>query len=144
NSTSWQIAAITGPAVGGLLYAYAGPAVSYGVAMLSVMVALVWAWRLGKHHAVPVQRAEGILASVGTGIRFVFSHQVILAALALDMFAVLFGGAVAILPIFAEMLRVGPQGLGFLRAAPGVGAIAMALFQAHRPPFRETGRTLLT
>src|SRR5262249_43297482 len=68
----------------------------------------------------------------------------ILGALALDMFAVLFGGVVAILPIFADILGVGPTGLGFLRASQSIGAIGMAIVQTRRPPFRNTGRTLLT
>jgi MFS family permease len=144
NSTSWQIASITGPAAGGILYAVAGPAVAYAAAAGSVLIALGWAAQLGKRPPIQIHRDEGVLEGLIKGIQFVFSYEVIFAALALDMFAVLFGGAVAILPIFAEMLQVGPRGLGFLRAAPGIGAIAMAFYQSQRPSFRNTGRTLLT
>jgi hypothetical protein len=76
-------------------------------------------------------------------VRFVFRHQVILGALVLDMFAVLFGGVVAILPVFAELLRVGPVGLGLLRGAQSAGALTMALIQARRPAFQHAGRSLL-
>jgi hypothetical protein len=88
--------------------------------------------------------AESFIESLGTGIRFVRRQPVILSALTLDLFSVLFGGAVALLPVFAaEILRVGPEGLGILRAAPAVGAVAMSLIMAHRPPLRRAGRTLL-
>jgi len=144
NSSSWEIASILGPATGGLLYGIWGPKTAYEVATGFVLAALYFAFKLGKRHPVPGQRQEKLFESLSTGIRFVFSHQVILAALALDMFAVLFGGVVAILPIFAEILRMGPVGLGFLRASQSVGAITMALIQTRRPPFWNTGRTLLT
>jgi len=88
-------------------------------------------------------KGERFSESLMTGIRFVFSHEVILAALALDMLLCFRrGGGGA--PMFAEILRVGPTGLGLLRASQSVGAIAMAVFQTRRPPFRNTGRTLLT
>jgi len=92
--------------------------------------------------ATPLEETSGLAGLLG-GIRFVFSRQVIVAALALDMFAVLFGGAVAVLPIFAERFHVGSVGLGILTAALPAGALGMALYQAHRPPFRRTGRALL-
>jgi hypothetical protein len=88
-------------------------------------------------------RQESFLAGFMAGVRFVFSRQAILAALSLDMFAVLFGGATALLPIFAEMLQAGSAGLGLLRAAPAVGALGIALMQSHRPPFRKTGQAML-
>ncbi|HEX6434994.1 MAG TPA: MFS transporter, partial [Gemmatimonadales bacterium] len=82
--------------------------------------------------------------SLATGLRFVLRQKVVLGALTLDLFSVLFGGAVALLPVFAaEILHVGPQGLGVLRAAPAVGAVLMSLVLAHRPPLRRAGRTLL-
>jgi len=144
NSSAWEIASILGPATGGLVYGFWGPKMAYGIATLIVGISLVFALRLGKRHPIRGQRDEKVFESLMTGIRFVFSHQMILAALALDMFAVLFGGVVAVLPIFAEILRVGPAGLGFLRASQSVGAIAMAIVQTRRAPFRNTGRTLLT
>jgi hypothetical protein len=79
-----------------------------------------------------------------TGLRFVWSEHAILAALSLDLFSVFLGGAEALLPVFAsEILKVGPQGLGMLRAAPAAGAVTMGIFLAHRPPFRRAGRTML-
>jgi hypothetical protein len=87
---------------------------------------------------------ESFLESLATGVRFVRGQPVILGALTLDLFSVLFGGAVALLPVFAaEILHVGPQGLGILRASPAVGAVLMSLAMAHRPPLRRAGRTLL-
>ena len=85
-----------------------------------------------------------MLESLGSGIRFVRGQPVVLGALALDLFSVLFGGATALLPVFAdEILHVGPEGLGLLRAAPAAGAVVMSLVLAHRPPLRRAGRTLL-
>ena len=93
----------------------------------------------------PIHPREGsIFASLGEGLRFVFSQRLLLGAISLDLFAVLFGGAVAVLPVFAkEILQTGPQGLGALRAAPAVGSVLMGLTMAHLPPLRRAGRTLL-
>jgi hypothetical protein len=93
----------------------------------------------------PVAPKEGsIFASLAEGLRFVFASRLLLGAISLDLFAVLFGGAVAVLPVFAiEILRTGPQGFGLLRTAPAVGSIIMGLALAHRPPMRRAGRTLL-
>jgi hypothetical protein len=85
-----------------------------------------------------------IAESLRLGLGFVRSQPVILGAMTLDLFSVLFGGATALLPVFAnEILHVGPEGLGVLRAAPAAGAVVMSLVLAHRPPFRRAGRTLL-
>jgi len=97
-------------------------------------------------HSPPVTTPaeESFLESLATGIRFVRGQPVVLGALTLDLFSVLFGGAVALLPVFAaEILHVGPEGLGVLRAAPAVGAVLMSLALAHLPPFRRAGRALL-
>jgi MFS family permease len=93
----------------------------------------------------PVKHREGsIFESLGEGLRFVFSKKLLLGAISLDLFAVLFGGAVAVLPVFAsEILNTGPQGLGALRAAPAVGSVLMGISMAHLPPLRRAGRTLL-
>jgi MFS family permease len=144
NSSAWEIASILGPATGGILYGMIGPAWAYGAATMFILAGLAYAFRLSAVQPITVKKQERVFQSLATGIRFVFQNQIILAALALDMFAVLFGGVVAVLPIFAEILSVGPIGLGLLRASQSVGAIAMALLQTRRPPFRNTGRTLLT
>ena len=89
----------------------------------------------------PVDGGETLYQRLASGIRFVFKNQILLGTMSLDMFAVLFGGAVAMLPVFAaEVLIVGPQGLGFLRAAPMVGAVMMSLVLAYRPPMVNAGR----
>ena len=90
------------------------------------------------------RRGGSIVQSLGEGLRFVFSQRLLLGAISLDLFAVLFGGAVAVLPVFArEVLKVGPQGLGALRAAPALGSVLMGITLAHLPPLRRAGRTLL-
>jgi hypothetical protein len=98
-----------------------------------------------RHAPSPPEPREGsIFASLGEGLRFVFDQRLLLGAISLDLFAVLFGGAVAVLPMFAkDVLHTGPQGLGALRAAPAVGSVLMGVAMAHLPPLRRAGRTLL-
>jgi len=144
RSSTWQIASVIGPAIGGLLYGFAGAQISYAVAALLMLAALA-AFLMMRY--TPVPRAiqdESMVAELLTGLRFVWSEHAILAALSLDLFSVFLGGAEALLPVFAsEILKVGPQGLGLLRAAPAAGAVTMGIFLAHRPPFRRAGRTML-
>ncbi len=149
NGSTWRVAVfhsgmVIGPATGGLIYAWRGPLAAH-----FTVLALVLAGFLGllliRYAPRPVApRVGSIFASLGEGLRFVFSQRVLLGAISLDLFAVLFGGAVAVLPVFAkEVLLTGPQGLGVLRAAPAVGSVLMGLTMAHRPPLRHAGRTLL-
>jgi MFS family permease len=144
RSSTWQTASVIGPAIGGLLYGFAGAELSYAVAALLMLFALAGFLRM---HYTPVPRAlqsESMGAELLTGLRFVWSEHAILAALSLDLFSVFLGGAEALLPVFAsEILKVGPQGLGLLRAAPAAGAVTMGIFLAHRPPLRRAGRTML-
>lgn len=144
NSTVWHVAAISGPAIGGMIYGFFGVEVAYMIVIFFVMVALTLLFTV-KHYPTPhVELTETIWRRLGTGLRFVFKNQILLGTMSLDMLAVLFGGAVAMLPIFAaEILFVGPQGLGFLRAAPMVGAVLMSLILAYRPPAANAGRWLL-
>ncbi len=144
RTSSWQLAAVLGPAVGGLLYAFGGPAVAYATD-LALMAVGVGALLLVRPRGRPqVVFGEGVRESLGAGIRFVFSQPILLGAISLDLFSVLFGGAVALLPVFAaDILHVGPEGLGLLRAAPAVGAVGMSLWLAHRPPLRRAGPALL-
>jgi MFS family permease len=145
NSTVWHIAAVGGPATGGLIYGFAGKQAAYGVVVFFVVLSFILFMQLAKYRNQHNLKGEPLLQSLSTGIKFVFRNQVILGALSLDMFAVLFGGAVAMLPVFAsEILFVGPQGLGFLRAAPAFGAIIMALILAYRPPLKKAGVYLLS
>src|SRR3954469_22193138 len=141
----WQVAAVTGPAMGGLLYAWVGPTCSYAIAAGLMGISLVTVGRIDAPVRQKVARAEPLVASVRAGLTFLFSRPVFLGAMTLDLLAVLFGGAVAILPIFAEeILHVGPQGLGALRAAPAVGAVLMSSLLALRPPPRRAGRLFLS
>jgi predicted MFS family arabinose efflux permease len=132
NSSSWQIATIAGPTLGGVLY-LAGPHTVYSsvAGLLVVAVALMFAVR------VPRTRPSDEPTSWRTlleGLRFVGSRRIVLGAISLDLFAVLMGGVVALLPIYAEdILHLGPEGLGWLRAAPGIGAIAVAALLAMFP-----------
>jgi Arabinose efflux permease len=145
NSTNWQLAAVTGPAVGGLLYGFAGVVPAYG----AVFVLYFWAILLigkvkSERHTPVVNTDENIFERINVGIRYVFKNQILLGAFSLDMFAVLFGDAVALLPVFAsDILKTGPEGLGILRACPAVGAILMSVYLAFNPPVRRSGRKLL-
>ena len=141
----WQVAAVTGPALGGILYAWVGATSSYAIAAGLMAISLVTVARIRAPARPPVARAEPLVASVRAGLTFLFSRPVFLGAMTLDLLAVLFGGAVALLPIFAEeILHVGPQGLGALRAAPAVGAVLMSSLLALRPPPRRAGRLFLS
>ncbi|MCX7626076.1 MAG: MFS transporter [Candidatus Sumerlaeaceae bacterium] len=143
NSSLWQFASIAGPALGGLLIGiFGGPAAVYLVDCIFSLVAATTMvsvrTRLGRMDQSPVS-LETLLA----GFRYVWQQKVVLGAITLDLFAVLFGGAVALLPIYAkEILHVGAFGFGLLRAAPSVGAGLMAVVFAHLPPMRHAGRSL--
>lgn len=149
NAVTWglggfQLAAVAGPALGGWVLALTGrPYVVYfcqAAAATSFIVALLGVDRYresGRHDSAT-------LKSLGEGIAFVWSKKVILGAMALDMFAVLLGGATALLPIYAkEILHVGPAGYGWLASAPAIGALTMSLGLVHRPPMAKAGQTLL-
>jgi MFS family permease len=144
ESSAWQASSIIGPALGGLVIAWRDRATPvYGITAASLILVVALTSLL---HLRPVtQISEEMTAdSLLAGLRFVWSTKVILASITLDLFAVLLGGATALLPIFAkDILEVGAAGLGWLRAAPAIGAVAAALVLAHRPPFARAGRTLL-
>lgn len=144
RSGSWQLAAVLGPAIGGALYAWGGSSRAYAVdASLMVLAVLIL---LSIRHVPPPRDKsdEKIWSSLTSGLRFVLGEPVILGAMTLDLFSVLFGGAMALLPVFAaEILHVGPQGLGILRGAPALGAVITSVALTRWPPFNRTGRTLL-
>ena len=146
SSTMWHLAAVTGPAIGGLVYGYFGIVPAYSLVFLFYFlctVLLLFIKSPGKVQAT-LGAAEGIFERIQEGIFYVFRNQVLLSAFALDMFAVLFGGAVAMLPVFAsDILKVGPEGLGFLRACPAIGAIIMSVILTFRPPVSRSGPQLL-
>lgn len=143
SSTVWQINAVLGPAIGGGLYAIGGPGLVYATALgLSALATL--ALRPIRRRGAPVQHKAAAWADVLEGVRFVRSRPVILGAITLDLFAVLLGGATALLPIYAkDILLLGPWGLGLMRAAPAIGAATMALGLAWRPVERRSGVVLL-
>ncbi|AOX99977.1 MFS transporter [Jeongeupia sp. USM3] len=136
-----QAAIIIAPAIGGFLYAV-GPDLTYGLSALAYAIAT------GLMFALPQQKPQGgaqkaTLDNLLAGIRFIRSRPDILGAISLDLFAVLLGGATALLPIFAkDILHTGPWGLGLLRSAPAVGAIAMSVWLAHHPLRHRVGRTM--
>ncbi|WP_435010085.1 MFS transporter [Tundrisphaera lichenicola] len=144
NSSGWQVASVVGPSLAGLFIAQSGGATEvylFDLALSIGVLALITTIRPRQ-----IERLEGP-ASFGSmlgGLRFVRQSKLILATITLDLFAVLLGGAVALLPIFAkDILQVGPVGLGWLRAAPSIGAAMMALTLAHRPPLPRAGPALL-
>jgi MFS family permease len=142
NSTFWHIASVMGPSLAGILIA-----VNYTVAYtvdISFIVLAFLAFLFIASKPIPAkEKTESLFESLSAGIKFVFKNQLILGALTLDLFAVLFGGAVALLPAFADkVLHAGSIELGFLRAAPAIGAVIMALLIAYKPPTKNAGRNL--
>lgn len=144
NTSSWQTASVLGPALGGLVIALTGGAARayvFAAVCSAAVVALVAPLRLRPfaRDSAPVS-----VRSLLAGLRFVLGTELILATITLDLFAVLLGGATALLPVYArDILRIGPTGLGWLRAAPSVGAFLTAIVLAHRPPLRRAGPALL-
>lgn len=144
NSTLWQTASLSGPPLGGILYGFFGISIAYLTDVLLVFAGLILALMVANKILPPATKEEeGMVEKIKEGLRFVFNNKIVLSAITLDLFAVLFGGAVALLPIFADtVLHVGKEGLGFLRAAPGFGAIIMALYLVHRPIQKNIGKKL--
>jgi MFS family permease len=145
GSVVFQLGLVIGPALGGLLVGWSGKGAAYGLAVaLAIGAALALAILRVTELPAALERAP-VFASIHEGLRFVFGHQVLLGALALDMFSVLFGGAVALLPAFIkDILHAGPEALGILRAAPAVGAVLVGVWLSRRPPEHNAGRLLLT
>jgi MFS family permease len=144
SSSTWQFASIVGPALAGVVVALTNSVTviyifdAVAALIFSVLISMI----KGRH--LPLSQKSATIESLKEGLRFLWGTKVILAAITLDMFAVLFGGAVTLLPVYAtDILKVGPEGLGIMRAAPSVGAIIVALLLAHLPPFRHAGRSLL-
>lgn len=144
GSVVMQSGLVLGPAMGGLLVAWGGKTSAYLVAAGFAAAAAIAVISLRvTEPPMPAERAP-VFKSIGEGLRFVFNNQVVLGAQALDMFSVLFGGAVALLPAFiSDILHSGPEALGLLRAAPAVGAVLVGLYLARHPLQRNAGRILL-
>ncbi|MDI9239478.1 MFS transporter [Lysobacter sp. LF1] len=144
SSVVMQTGLVMGPAMGGLIVAWGGKTAAYLVAAAFALAAAIAVISLRvTEPPLPAERAP-VFKSIGEGLRFVLNTQVVLGAQALDMFSVLFGGAVALLPAFiSEILHAGPEALGLLRACPAVGAVLMGVYLARRPLQRHAGRVLL-
>ncbi len=139
GSSAFQVAVIAGPAAGGFIYAL-GAGAAYGLCLAAFLAAAVGVMILGGRRRADVVITASRLERVKEGIRFVRARPVVLGAISLDLFAVLLGGATALLPVFArDILAVGPVGLGVLRSAPAVGATLMALYLTRWPVRRDTG-----
>lgn len=139
NSSMWQVATIAGPAVGGVLYAAAGPETVYASVGVLLVVSIA-SMSLVDAPRTPGSTEPATWHTVLEGLRFVWRRKPVLGAISMDLFAVLFGGATALLPAYAaDVLHVGPEGLGWLRAAPGVGAALMAAWLTVHPISRHAG-----
>ena len=144
GSVAFQLGLVIGPAIGGGLVSWSGKTGAYAVAAVLAILAAIALLSVKVDEPEFAGERAPIFASIGEGLRFVFSHQIVLGALALDMFAVLFGGAVALLPAFIkDILHAGPEALGILRAAPAAGAVMVALWMSKHTPERNAGRLLL-
>ncbi|MEO6695136.1 MAG: MFS transporter [Ignavibacteria bacterium] len=144
NTTTWQTGAVTGPAIGGLLYGFIGPSNTYLTIVVFWFIAIILIFQIKKKPVPVILGIQSLKEKLTAGLKFVFKRKILLGAISLDLFAVLFGGAVALLPIFAaEILFAGPQGLGVLRAAPSIGAVIMAIYMTRTPFTKNAGRNLL-
>ena len=144
SSSTWQFASVLGPAFAGFSIAWIGVNASMGFVLISVFIALLLTYFIKKKPILNPKIGEPIIKSLKTGLRFVFKTKAILIAITLDMVAVLFGGAIALLPIYAQdILNVGSQGFGMLRAAPAVGALIIMFISAYIPVTKNAGIKLL-
>ena len=146
NSSAWQFANVAGPALAGIAIHFSagqsGP--TYLLAAACSLICVFLLMPIVPRQAGASPQLKRSMTGLLAGARFVWKSELLLAAITLDLFAVLFGGATALLPIFAkDILEVGAQGLGWLRAAPAIGALVVALSLAHRPPLRRPGISLL-
>jgi MFS family permease len=145
SSSVWQVGSVVGPAVAGFSIHLIGVHWSMSLVLACSLFALILLTQIEKKPILNPKIGEPVMDSLKEGVKFVYNNKSILSALTLDMAAVLFGGAVALLPIFAlDILKVGPQGFGFLRAAPAVGAILTMFFTAYVPVNKNAGMKLLT
>ncbi len=143
SSTSWLLGSVLGPLAGGILMSHIGVSPTLGIALLFLIVSLLSIFRIRKRPVV-MSKNIGLIKGLAQGFRFVFRSQIILAVLSLDLFAVLFGGAEALLPIFAnDILNVGEVGFGWLRSAHGIGSIFLLLVLAYLPLKNNIGYKLL-
>jgi MFS family permease len=144
HSGSWQVGAVTGPALAGILYASIGITNTFYLMIILMGIAIAGLVFIKPKPFLGEQRQEKILESIRQGLRFVWRSKEVLGALSLDLFAVLFGGATALLPVFADkILKVGPEGLGMLRSAPALGSVVVLMLLTFRPLKNNQGKTML-
>lgn len=145
NSTVWHVSSISGPVLGAVLYGYMRSAEVIYLINAGLFVAGMLAFAIIKYKPIAlIQVKEGVLKSLRGGIDFVFKQKLLLSAISLDLFAVLFGGAVAILPAFNDkILHASPEQFGLLRTAPAIGALVMGIILTFRPPGKKAGASLL-
>lgn len=144
GSIVFQTGLVLGPALGGVLVGIAGKSLAYGLAAGFALAAATALLAMPVSEPAQQQQRGPVFASIAEGLRFVFGHQLLLAALALDMFAVLLGGAISLAPAFIkDVLHAGPEALGILRGAPAVGSVAVAIWLSRRPLQAGAGRILL-
>ncbi|MFC5681870.1 MFS transporter [Flavobacterium sp. MAHUQ-51] len=144
SSSVWQIAAVVGPAVAGFSITLIGVHWSLCLVFACSLIGLLALTQISEKPILNPKIGEAVMESLSEGIKFVFNNKTVLGAITLDMVAVLFGGAIALLPVFAQdILKVGPEGFGFLRAAPSVGAFLTMLVTAYVPLSKNAGLKLL-
>lgn len=145
RTSCFQLAMVSGPALGGLLYAAIGPRGAYATAALLLAFAWLQTFLIPRVRTTPFMRTDKqFWAGLREGVAYLTGDKLLLPALLVDLFGVLFGGATALLPVFAnEILDVGSRGFGVLRAAPALGAFSASLLLASRPPLQKAGKTLL-
>lgn len=144
SSAAWQMGAVFGPAFAGILYGFIGITYTFILQLILLLIALYMISRIKPKPILNQEIQEKIWDSIKVGLRFVFNHKIILYCISLDLFAVLFGGAMALLPVYAkDILKVGPTGLGIMRAMPALGAIITMIYVAFVPIKKNAGNILL-
>ena len=144
HSGSWQVAAVSGPAMAGLLYGTIGITSTFTLMVFMLVVSLTGTLLISRKPPIPKQQEESIYHSIREGFRFVWKSRDVLGTMSLDLFAVFFGGATALLPYFADVvLKTGPEGLGMLRSAPAMGSLLVLLLVTFHPLKKQQGRVML-
>jgi MFS family permease len=147
NSTAWHVGAILGPVLAGVIYGYNNKLNADTCYLIDCILFLISIWfifRIGNKPKPVREEKETLIQAMSVGLKFVFKNKMVLSALSLDLFAVLFGGAVAMIPMFTDkILHLGPEAYGLLRTAPAIGAVLMALIMAVKPPAKKAGQALI-
>ncbi len=147
NSSAWHIGAILGPVLAGLLFGYKNAMRAdwcYLLVVFLYSLSIIFIWAISYKEQFERAKRETFWESMKGGLLFVYTNKTLLSALSLDLFAVLFGGAIALIPAFTDkVLKLGPEAYGLLRTAPAIGAVAMAVILAVKPPGKNAGRALL-